>query len=124
MPLSLHIVRGNARRVTGKKRSSKATAPDQCVMSALRLGLITQTRSAVTNLRERAGRRITIFRRLTKQPITESPTMRSFLCKDTTPSVVFKVIRRSRRAQLWNRQASIIMNLTTLAHGGRCLPRI
>ena len=41
-------------------------------------------------------------------------------------AVVFKAIRCSRRAQLWNRQASIIMDLTTLAlrHGWHSLPRV
>src|SRR6266403_5225623 len=55
-----------------------------------------------------------------KQPITESPTMRSFDSKGITSPVVFKAIGFSRRVQLWNRQASIIMDLTTLAlrHGG------
>jgi len=63
---------------------------------------------------------------LEKQPITESPTMRSFVSNDITIPVVFKAIRCGRRAQLWNRQASIIMDLTTLAlrHGWRCLSRI
>jgi hypothetical protein len=61
---------------------------------------------------------------LEKQPITESPTMRSFVFNDITTPVAFKAIRYSRRAQLWNRQASIIMDLTTLAlrHGWHCLP--
>ena len=63
---------------------------------------------------------------LEKQPITESPTMRSFVFNDITIPVVFKTIRCSRRAQLWNRQASIIMDLTTLTlrHGWLCLPHI
>ena len=63
---------------------------------------------------------------LEKQPITESPTMRSFVFNGITIPVAFKAIRCSRRAQLWNRQASIIMDLTTLAlrHGWRCLPRV
>jgi len=63
---------------------------------------------------------------LEKQPITESPTMRSFVFNGITIPVVFKAIRYSRRVQLWNRQASIIMDLTTLAlrHGWRCLPRV
>jgi hypothetical protein len=63
---------------------------------------------------------------LDKQPITESPTMRSFVSNSITTPVVFKVIPLSRRVQLWNRQASIIMDLTTLAirHGWRCLPRV
>jgi hypothetical protein len=52
--------------------------------------------------------------------------MRSFVAKHITAPVVFKTIRHGRRAQLWNRQASIIMDLTALAlrHGWRCLPRI
>jgi hypothetical protein len=63
---------------------------------------------------------------LDEQPITESPTMRSFSSNGITSPVVFKTIRRSRRVQLWNRQASIIMDLTTLAlrHRGRSLPRV
>ena len=61
-----------------------------------------------------------------KQPITESPTMRSFVSKGITSPVVFKAIDLSRRVQLWNRQASIIIDLTTLTlrHKGRCLPRV
>ena len=45
--------------------------------------------------------------------------MRSLLFKDITIPVAFKTISYSRRAQLWNRQASIMMDLTTLAlrHG-------
>jgi hypothetical protein len=59
-----------------------------------------------------------------KQPITESPTMRSLLFKDITISVAFKAIPYSRRAQLWNRQASIVTDLTMLAfrHGWCWLP--
>ena len=50
--------------------------------------------------------------------------MRSFAFNGITIPVAFKAIRCSRRAQLWNRQASIIKDLTTLAlrHGWRCLP--
>jgi hypothetical protein len=63
---------------------------------------------------------------LEKQPITESPTMRSFVSNSITTQVVFKVIPLSRRVQLWNRQASIIMDLTTLTfrHERRYLPRV
>jgi len=52
--------------------------------------------------------------------------MRSFLRNGITTPVVFKVIRCNRRVQLWNRQASIIMDLTTLAlrHGWHSLPRV
>ena len=63
---------------------------------------------------------------LENQPITESPTMRSFVFNDITIPVAFKAIRCSRRAQLWNRQASIIMDLTALAlrHGWHSLSRV
>jgi hypothetical protein len=63
---------------------------------------------------------------LEKQPITESLTMRSFVFKCITIPVALKAIRCSRRAELWNRQASIIMDLTTLAirHGWHSLPRV
>ena len=63
---------------------------------------------------------------LDKQPITESPTMRSFLRNGITTPVVFKVIRYRRRVQLWNRQVSIIKDLTTLTlrHERRYLPRV
>ena len=52
--------------------------------------------------------------------------MRSFVSNGTTSPVGFKAIRYSRRVKLWNRQASIIMDLTTLAlrHEERCLPRV
>ena len=48
--------------------------------------------------------------------------MRSLLFKDIAIPVVFKAIPYSRRAQLWNRQASTIADLITLAlrHGWRC----
>ena len=41
--------------------------------------------------------------------------MRSLLFKDITVPVAFKAIPYSRRAQLWNRQASIVTDLTMLA---------
>ena len=41
--------------------------------------------------------------------------MRSLLLKSITVPVAFKAIRESRRAQLWNRQASIMMDLTMSA---------
>jgi hypothetical protein len=49
--------------------------------------------------------------------------MRSLPCKTITYQAAFKAIPYSRRAQLWNRQASIITDLTMLAfrHGWRCL---
>jgi hypothetical protein len=52
--------------------------------------------------------------------------MRSFAFNDITIPVAFKAIRCRRRAQLWNRQVSIIKDLTTLAlrHGWHSLPPV
>src|SRR6516225_2827648 len=50
-------------------------------------------------------------RALEKQPITESPTMRSFIPNAIIILIAFKGICCSRRALLWNRQASIILDL-------------
>ena len=50
--------------------------------------------------------------------------MRSFASKSITIPVAFKAIHYRSRAQLWNRQASIIMDLTVLAfrNGWCCFP--
>jgi hypothetical protein len=74
----------------------------------------------------RAGRCVTISQRLKTQPITESPIMRSFVFNYITIPVAFKAVGSKRRAQLWNRQASIIVELTTVAlrHGWHCHPRV
>jgi hypothetical protein len=74
----------------------------------------------------RAGGCVTISQRLKAQPITESPTMRSFVVNFITIPVGFKTVRCKRRAQLWSRQASIIIDLTTVAlrHGWHCPPRV
>ena len=50
--------------------------------------------------------------------------MRSFAFNHITIPVAFKATRFSRRARLWNRQASIIKDLTTLAlrHQWHSLP--
>ena len=50
--------------------------------------------------------------------------MRSFAINGITIPVTFKATRCSRRARLWNRQASIIKDLTTLAlrQGWHSLP--
>jgi hypothetical protein len=50
--------------------------------------------------------------------------MRNFVLNDIKIPVAFKAICYGRRVQIWNRQASIITDLTTLAlrHGWRCLP--
>jgi hypothetical protein len=42
--------------------------------------------------------------------------MRSFVSNNITVPPVFKVRWYTRLVQLWNRQASIIMDLTALAH--------
>ena len=63
---------------------------------------------------------------LDKQPITESPTMRSSVPNSITTPIVFKAVRHNRRVKLWNRQASIITDLTTLTlrHRGHYPPRV
>jgi hypothetical protein len=48
-------------------------------------------------------------------PITESPTMRSLLVKTIIFPTTFKTIRCGCRAQLWGRQASIVIGLSRLA---------
>ena len=52
--------------------------------------------------------------------------MRSFVSNGITTPVVFKAVRHSRGVKLWNRQASIITDLTTLTlhHEERYLPRV
>jgi hypothetical protein len=52
--------------------------------------------------------------------------MRSFLSNGITSPIIFKAIRHRRRVQLWNRQASITIDLTTLTlrHKGRCVARV
>src|SRR5271165_762188 len=54
------------------------------------------------------------FPALEKQPITESPTMRSLITNAITVPIAFKAICCSRRTQLWNREASIVMDLILL----------
>jgi hypothetical protein len=41
--------------------------------------------------------------------------MRSLIIKTITIPAAFKTIRCARRAQLWNRQASIVIDLSKLA---------
>jgi hypothetical protein len=52
--------------------------------------------------------------------------MRSFTSSGITIPVAFKAVGYSRRVQQWNRQTSIIIDLTTLTlrHGWRFLPRV
>ena len=70
MPLSLHIAQGNTRRVVGRKLPAR--------ISVLRLGLITRTRSAVTNIMKLRREMRHPSPALDKQPITESPTNEKF----------------------------------------------
>jgi hypothetical protein len=58
---------------------------------------------------------VTISRRFNKTTITELTKMRGLPRGYITLPIAFKAIRESRRAQLWNRQAWIIMDLTALA---------
>ena len=125
MPLSLHIAQGNTRCVAGWKGPAKLPGRISVLRPHCGLGLSPE-HGAQRPIYE-TGREMRHHPpALEKQPITESPTMRSFVFNDITIPVVFKANRCSRRAQLWNRQAAIIMNLTTLAlsHGWRCLPRV
>jgi hypothetical protein len=121
MPLSLHIAQGNARRVAGKKGPAKLPARISVLRPALRLGYYPDTERSDQQMNARREMRHHPPA-LDKQPITESPTMRSCVSKGITSPVVFKAVR----VQLWNRQASIIIDLTTLTlrHKGRCLPRV
>ena len=52
--------------------------------------------------------------------------MRSFVVNFITIPPAFKTVRCKRRAQLWNRQASIIIDMTTVAlrHGWHYPPRV
>ena len=52
--------------------------------------------------------------------------MRNFVFNDVTIPVAFKAISCIGRAQLWHRQASIVVDLTTLAirHAQHCSPRV
>src|ERR1700745_3645694 len=63
---------------------------------------------------------------LDEQAITESRTMRSLASNGIISRVGFTALSCSRRVKLWNRQASIIRDLTTLAlrHEERCLRRV
>jgi hypothetical protein len=125
MSLSWHIVRCNARRVAGRKRPARQPVRLSVLRRHCDFGYSEQ-RSAVTNIGNPRREMRHHPPALEKQPITESSTMSSSASNDTTILVAFKAIRCSRRAQLWNRQASIVIDLTTLAlrRGWHSLPRI
>ena len=127
MHLSLHIAQGDAGRVVGKQSTSNAASLNRWARPAIAAWAYYRTRARLRIYRYVKARRETHHHptALDKQPITESPTMRSFVFNDITIPVAFKATC-SRRAQLWNRQASIIMDLTTLAlrHGWHSLPRV
>ena len=124
MPLSLHIAEGNARRLAVGKDQRSYQPGLVCCGRIAAWDYYSNTKRGNQYMKPR---RETRHHRpaLEKQPITESPTMRSFVFNDITIPVAFKATC-SRRAQLWNRQASIIMDLTTLAlrHGWHSLPRV
>jgi hypothetical protein len=120
MPLSLHIAQGNSRRLAGRK--GPATLPARIAVLRPHCGFLPRSDPCMKPRWETRHR----LPALEKQPITESPTMRSFVFDYITIPVAFKAIRCSRRAQLWNRQARIIMDLTALAlrHGWHSLSRV
>ena len=124
MSLSLHIARGNRKTLSRQERTSEATSPKYGVAPALWIFTRTGGRSD-PSIKPRWETRHRLPA-LEKQPITESPTMRSFVFDYITIPVAFKAIRCSRRPQLWNRQARIIMDLTALAlrHGWHSLSRV
>ena len=126
MSLSLHIAQGNARRVAGKKGPAKLPARISVLQPHCGLDLLPEIRSAVTNISKRVRETHHHPPAFYKQPITESPTMRSIVSNGITSPVAFKAIRYRRRVQLWNRQVSIIKDLTTLTlrHERRYLPRV
>jgi hypothetical protein len=125
MSLSLHIAQGDARRVAGKKGPAKLPARISVLPPHFGLDLYPNTERSDQYMKARREARHHPTA-LEKQPINESPTMRSFVFNSITTPVVFKGDRSSRRVQLWNRQASIIIDLTTLTlrHRGHCLPRV
>src|SRR4029077_184249 len=126
MSLSLHSAQGNARRVAGKKGPAKLPARISVLRSHCGLGLLPEHRARVTNNMKARREMHHHLQAFDKQPITESPTMRSFVSNGITTPVVFKAIPHSRRVKLWNRQASIITDLTTLTlrPERRYLPRV
>ena len=125
MPLSLHIAQGNARRVAVGIDQRSYPPGLVCCGRISAWAYYPNTERSDQYMKPRREMRHHPPA-LEKQPITESPTMRSFVPNIITIPVVFKAIRCSRRAQLWNRQASIVIDLTTLAlrHGWHSLPRV
>src|SRR3974377_939250 len=114
MSLCLDITQANTGRAADRKESANLPAR-----------LFSHTWATIrTEIKTASGDASPSPGALMKHPITESPTMRSLLLKDITIPIAFKAIRCGRRAQLWNRQASIIRDLTKLAfrHGWCCLP--
>ena len=118
MSLSSDIARTNTERPAGRKGS--ANLPGR--LFPRDLGLLLEQHGQFIKPRREMRHHLPALEE--NNPSPESPTMRSLLFKDIAIPVVFKAIPYSRRAQLWNRQASTIADLTTLAlrHGWRCLP--
>jgi hypothetical protein len=110
MPLSLHIAQGNTRRLAGRKGPAELPAR---VSAFAAWAYYPNTERSEQYMKPRRGLRHHPPA-LEKQPITESPTMRSFVSNNITIPVALKAIRYSRRAQLWNRRASIITDLRYL----------
>src|SRR5260370_30605062 len=125
MSLSLHIAQGNARRVAGKKGQQSCQPGSVCCGRIAACAYYPNTERSDQYMKARSGD-ASPSPALYKQPITESPTMRSIVSNGITSPVAFKAIRYRRRVQLWNRQVSIIKDLTTLTlrHERRYLPRV
>src|SRR4029077_1872821 len=121
----------SCRRAYQGSRPSQAyrlhgAAGSRCASLAPRRPFLGGLAKRIFAVRNRFYLSITIPPALDKQAITESRTMRSLASNGIISPVVFTAIRCSRRVKLWNRQASIIRDLTTLAlrHEERCLPRV
>jgi len=121
MSLSSDIARENTERLAGRKES--ANLPARLFPRDPGAYCSNNTDHFIKPRREMRHRLAALLR---KQPVTESPTMRSLLFKDITIPVGFKAIPYCLCAQLWNRQASIVTDLTTLAlhHRWRCFPPV
>jgi hypothetical protein len=78
MPLSLHVARGNARRVAGQKGPAKLPAGISVSRPHNGLGLFTRIRSESGQYEKRVGRSITIPRRLktTHHRVTDNEKFR------------------------------------------------
>jgi hypothetical protein len=111
MSFFLDIAQGNTGGLCWYDVSANALVPVVFAWFATWAHSRNKTHNACTCV----GRCVTISRRFNKTTITELTIMRGLHKEYITLPIAFKAIRESRRAQLWSRQASIIMDLTALA---------